>query len=218
MFNSKFFNQLQSSIPASTTIVAVSKFHPAAAIIEAYDCGVRIFGESRPQELLAKYEQLPKDIEWHMIGHLQTNKIKYIAPFVALIQSVDSLKLAEAINKEGEKINRRIPILMQLHVAQEESKQGFSPDELIALFRNGALQELRNIEIQGLMAMASLTSDNSQIKREFLNAKSTFDTIKSLYLPSINIVSMGMSDDYPMALECGSNTIRIGSALFGNRL
>ncbi len=217
MFNNKEYHQILRQLPEGIALVAVSKFHPAHDILSAYEAGQRIFGESRPQELVAKYNELPYDIQWHMIGSLQRNKIKYIAPFVALIHSVDSLSLAEAIDKEGRKIARRIPVLLQVHVAREQTKHGFSSEELLSLFEEHAFQALEYIEIKGLMTMATYTDDNSIVEAEFAQAKELFETIKSKYLPELDTLSMGMSGDYSLAIAQGSTMVRIGSALFGDR-
>lgn len=214
---SKNFQKIAPTVPSVVTLVAVSKFHPESDIMEAYQAGYRTFGESRPQELVRKYEALPKDIEWHMIGHLQTNKIRPIAPFVTLIHSIDSLRLAQAVSAEGEHIGRQIPVLLQVHVAREETKSGFTPDELLELLTNGTLQSLSGMQLKGIMAMASLTDDTALIRNEFHQVKMLFDTIKANHLPSISMLSMGMSSDYMTAIEQGSTIVRIGSALFGTR-
>lgn len=214
---SKNFQKIAPTVPSVVTLVAVSKFHPESDIMEAYQAGYRTFGESRPQELVRKYEALPKDIEWHMIGHLQTNKIRPIAPFVTLIHSIDSLRLAQAVSAEGEHIGRQIPVLLQVHVAREETKSGFTPDELLELLANGTLQSLSGMQLKGIMAMASLTDDTALIRNEFHQVKMLFDTIKANHLPSISMLSMGMSSDYMTAIEQGSTIVRIGSALFGTR-
>lgn len=210
-------------------MICVSKFHPAEAIMEAYQLGERDFGESRVQELLPKYETLPKDIRWHFIGHLQTNKVKMIVPFVHLIHSVDSLRLLEAINREAEKIQRKVRVLLEVHVAKEETKSGFTPEELDSLFIQGQLSSFNYIEVCGIMGMATNTDDKQEIHRCFqaikLLAKTHFPTISSSIgntegienrYPSC-IISMGMSDDYKIAIEEGSNMVRIGSSIFGER-
>jgi len=210
--------RLQQELPATTRLVAVSKFHPVEAIQEAYTAGQRIFGESRVQELCEKQPLLPQDIEWHFIGHLQTNKIKQIVPFVSLIHGVDSTKLLKDINKEGEKIGRVIPCLLQIFVAQEETKFGLSPEECLALVSGGILETLHFVEICGLMGMASLTNDQAQIRTEFRQLKALFDELQTtLNSPAFKELSMGMSDDYPLAVECGSTMVRIGSRIFGQR-
>ena len=197
------------------TLVAVSKTKPASDIQTAYDTGHRQFGENKVQELVEKHEQLPKDIEWHMIGHLQRNKVKYIAPFVHLIHGIDSLRLLKQVNKEGEKINRQIPCLLQVHIAKEETKSGFAADEIRQLFKDGLVEEMPFVSIKGLMGMATNTQDMEVVKSEFDGLKALYDEIGH----SINLehLSMGMSGDYPLALSCGSNMIRVGSAIFGHR-
>ncbi len=208
---------IRAALPETVTLVAVSKFHPAEAVREAYDAGQRIFGESRPQEMVAKYETLPRDIEWHMIGHLQTNKVKYIVPFVSLIHSVDSWRLAEAIDREAAKAGRVIDVLLEVHIAREETKFGWDASELEHFLQDGSLTGLRNIRIQGLMGMASLTEDTAQVKREFARLHSVFTSFKERYLPQIDTLSMGMSGDYPTAIREGATMIRVGSSIFGDR-
>ncbi len=208
--------RLNLELPATTKLVAVSKFHPVEAVEEAYAAGQRIFGESRVQELCEKQPLLPQDIEWHFIGHLQTNKIKQIVPFVSLIHGVDSAKLLKEINKEGEKIGRVVPCLLQIFVAQEETKFGLSPDECRALART--LHNFPNVQICGLMGMGSLTDNQTQIRGEFMQLKELFDELKAeVNLPAFKELSMGMSDDYRLAIECGSTMVRIGSRIFGFR-
>ena len=208
------------------TLVCVSKFHPAEAIMEAYDCGERDFGESRVQELLPKYEALPKDIRWHFIGHLQTNKVKHIVPFVHMIHSVDSLRLLETINREAEKIGRRVKVLLEVHVAKEETKSGFTPEEFLSL--NTQLSTLNNVEVCGVMGMATNTDDQTEWRRCFREIKSLASSLiasspisyseASLSSQSERPqISMGMSDDYRVAIEEGSTMIRIGSTIFGIR-
>lgn len=212
--------RIRSELPSTATLVAVSKFHPKEALMEAYEAGQRIFGESRVQELVEKQAALPKDIEWHFIGHLQTNKVKQVAPFISLIHSVDSLKLLQEINKEAERINRIIPCLLQLHIAQEEQKFGFSLDECRGLLSNGLLINLKHIRIRGVMGMATLTDNDSMIQSEFKTLQSFFEDIKETHYssdPLFNVVSMGMSDDYPLAVQAGSTMIRVGSLIFGDR-
>ena len=208
---------IRAALPAGVTLVAVSKFHPTEVLMEAYHAGQRIFGESRPQELTTKYKELPKDIEWHMIGHLQTNKVKYIVPFVSLIHSVDSMKLAEAINKEAEKCRRTVDVLLQVHIAQEETKFGWDAGELEHFLHNGELTALKNIRIRGVMGMASLTDDTAQVRREFAGLHHVFVTFKEKYLPEMDVLSMGMSGDYPLAIEEGATMVRVGSSIFGAR-
>lgn len=209
-------NEIKSSIPENVTLVAVSKTKPNEAIVEAYENGQRIFGENKVQELTDKYEALPKDIEWHMIGHLQSNKVKYIAPFVSLIHGVDSYKLLKEINKRALQNSRTINCLLQIHIAQEQTKFGFSEEEIIELLTSDKFKELKNINIVGLMGMATFTENESQIKDEFNSLKNLYDKISSSHFP-LSILSMGMSGDYQLAIECGSNMVRIGSSIFGER-
>lgn len=211
---------IKAGLPESVRLVAVSKFHPIEALQEAYEGGQRIFGESKVQEMTQKYEALPKDIEWHFIGHLQTNKIKYMAPYVALIHGVDSYKLLSEINKQAAKVNRIIPCLLQIHIAQEETKFGFSTDECRSMLEEGHWRQLDHIQIAGVMGMATNTEDEAQIKREFATLSAFFHETKETYfkdIPSFKEISMGMSDDYPLAIEEGSTLIRIGSRIFGVR-
>ena len=199
-------------------MVAVSKFHPAEALREAYDAGQRLFGESRPQEMAAKRAELPEDIEWHMIGHLQTNKVKTIIPFVSLIHSVDSPRLAEAIDREAARAERAsVDVLFAVHVAQEESKFGWSGDELERFLQERRLEALPHLRVRGLMGMASLTDDRAQIEREFETLRRTFDSFRERYLPQIDTLSMGMSGDYPAAVAHGATMVRVGSLIFGQR-
>lgn len=215
---SKRIARLVDSLTADTTLVAVSKTYPPEIIMEAYRAGQRVFGENRPQELRAKYDALPRDIRWHMIGNLQTNKIKYIAPFVELIHSVDSEKLLAAIDREAIKNNRVIDILMEVFIAGEDSKIGWDADELTAFLRGGGHRRYGNVRIRGLMGMASLTDDNERIRREFSGLKSLFDLYRDeIFGTGFDTLSMGMSSDWPIALECGSNMVRIGSMIFGSR-
>ena len=210
-------------IPEGVTLVCVSKFHPMEAIMEAYECGERDFGESRVQELLPKYEALPKDIRWHFIGHLQTNKVKQIVPFVHMIHSVDSVRLLETINREAEKIQRRVKVLLEVHVAKEETKSGFTPEELLSL--NTKLSTLNYIEICGLMGMATNTDDEAEWRRCFRAIASLASHLSPLASSPIAHsspcerpqISMGMSDDYLIAIEEGSTMVRIGSTIFGIR-
>jgi PLP dependent protein len=201
------------------TLVAVSKTKPVEDILELYHLGHRDFGENYVQELVDKYEQLPKDIRWHFIGHLQTNKVKYIAPFVHLIHGVDSFKLLKEINKQAEKNDRVIDVLLQVHIAQEETKFGLDKNELheILNMNSGELHELKNVNIKGLMGMASFTDNQEQIRKEFKNLKSIFDQFSVLH-SQFSILSMGMSSDYTIAVEEGSTMVRIGSLLFGERV
>lgn len=208
---------IRATLPERVTLVAVSKFHPVEVLREAYDAGQRVFGESRPQELTEKYNELPKDIEWHMIGHLQTNKVKYIVPFVSLIHSVDSIKLAEVIDREAAKCGRTVDVLLQLHIAQEETKFGWDADELEHFLQNESLTALKNVRIRGVMGMASLTDNQRQVEREFEGLHDVFLTLKGKYLPEMDVLSMGMSGDYPLAIEHGATMVRVGSSIFGTR-
>jgi len=209
---------IKSSLPEHVTLVAVSKTKPVSDLMEAYNAGQRIFGENKIQEMVDKWEQMPKDIEWHMIGHVQTNKVKYMAPFVSLIHGVDSLKLLEEINKQALKNNRIIDCLLQIYIAEEESKFGLDEEELSALLASPTFQEMKNIRIVGLMGMATFTDNQNQIKKEFTHLKSIFDTLKSKdALQCISTISMGMSGDYQLAIACGSTMVRIGSSIFGGR-
>ncbi|MEK6783239.1 MAG: YggS family pyridoxal phosphate-dependent enzyme [Bacteroidota bacterium] len=200
-------------------LIAVSKTHSIEKILEAYQAGQRVFGENKAQDLVAKWASLPKDIEWHMIGHLQTNKIKYIAPFVSLIHSVDSKKLLEEVNKQGKKVKRKISCLLQVHITAEETKFGFSEEELIALLESNFIYTLEFITIQGLMGMASFTADANRIRNEFKYLKNLFDKLKERVKPTSEFkeLSMGMSSDYKIAIEEGSTMVRIGTAIFGDR-
>lgn len=198
-----------STLRDGCRLIAVSKTHPASLVQEAYDAGQRIFGENKVQEMAAKYESLPKDIEWHLIGHLQTNKVKYIAEWVSLIHSVDSVKLAEEIDKQGRKVGRVIPVLLQVHIAQEETKFGFDKNEVLDFLKNN---RFKNISVKGLMGMASLTDNKDQIRAEFKGLRDLFDEIGNL-----QELSMGMSSDYQIAMEEGSTMVRIGTAIFGKR-
>ena len=210
-------SKLQASLPDGVKLVAVSKFQQEAAIKEAYDAGQRLFGENRVRELTGKQPNLPGDIEWHFIGTLQTNKVKYIAPFVSMIQSVDSLKLLQEINRQAEKCNRIIRILIEIHIAKEASKHGFPPGECRALFSHNITAQYKNVQICGLMGMATFSDNREQVRHEFRNLRILFDEIRSL--PEIDEslfceLSMGMSDDYQIAIEEGSTMVRIGSAIF----
>lgn len=208
---------LQATESHGARLVAVSKTQSPERVMELYNRGHRIFGENRVQELQPKYEALPKDIEWHLIGHLQTNKVKYIAPFVQMIHSVDSLKLLQEIHKQADKAGRTIPCLFQFHVAQEDSKFGFSPEEGLSMLEEGSWRDCTHAPIHGVMGMASFTDDEEQVRGEFQQLKSLFDTIKTRHFPNdtrFSELSMGMSGDYPIALEEGSTLIRVGSLLF----
>ena len=212
-------NKLQNiklNLPKNITLVAVSKTKPVELLNEAYDQGQRIFGENKVQEMVDKFEKMPKDIKWHMIGHLQTNKVKYIASFVSLIHGVDSLKLLREINKQATKHNRTIDCLIQIKIATEDTKFGMSLNDLQLLLKSDEFKTLDNIRIKGLMGMASFTTDNLQIESEFKYLKSIFDQIKKKY-SDIEILSMGMSNDYKLAAKYGSNMVRIGSHIFGSR-
>ena len=212
--------RIKAELPEGVQLVAVSKYHPVEALQEAYEGGQRIFGESKVQEMTQKYEALPKDIEWHFIGHLQTNKIKYMAPYVALIHGVDSYKLLSEINKQAAKAGRIIPCLLQIHIAQEETKFGFSTDECRSMLEEGNWRQLKNVQIAGVMGMATNTEDEAQIKGEFSTLSAFFQEVKETYFKEVSSfkeISMGMSDDYPIAIEEGSTLIRIGSRIFGAR-
>ena len=211
----------KETAPKHVKLIAVSKTKPADEVQEAYDSGQRLFGENQVQELLEKYEQLPKDIQWHLIGHLQTNKVKYIAPFISMIQSVDSLKLLEEINKHAEKNKRVIDCLLQAYIADEETKFGLGFDEIIELLRSEEFQLLKNIRIRGLMGIATNTDNEKQIKEEFYELRTFFDGIKQSFFrkeDSFNTLSMGMSSDYKLAIEQGSTMVRLGSTIFGQRV
>jgi pyridoxal phosphate enzyme (YggS family) len=203
---------LQKHLADNVHLVAVSKTKPNELIIEAYGAGQRIFGENKVQELVEKEESLPKDIEWHMIGHLQTNKVKYIAPFVSLIHAVDSKKLIKEINKRAKQNNRVIPCLLQVHIAQEESKFGLDKDGVIEILKT----DFPNVSIVGLMGMATFTDNKNQVRKEFKYLKDSYDELKESQ-PNFSILSMGMSGDYSIAIEEGSNMVRIGSSIFGER-
>lgn len=209
------YNDIKSQLPGNVQLVAVSKTHPVSAIQEVYDLGQRVFGENKVQELTEKYPLLPKDIQWHLIGHLQTNKVKYIAEFVDTIQSVDSEKLLKEINKEAAKYNRTIKVLLQIKIAEEDSKFGLEINEAKDLFQKYLDGEFSNIEITGLMGMATFTDDENQIRKEFLVLKRVFDELNQL--KTLETLSMGMSDDFPIAIDCGANSVRVGSAIFGRR-
>jgi len=211
---------IRQHIPPYVSLVCVSKFHPNEAIEEAYASGERVFGESKVQEMCGKHETLPADISWHFIGHLQTNKIKYIVPFVSLIHGVDSYKLLVEINKHAAKVGKIVNCLLQIHIAREETKFGFSEDELIEMLGVGEWKDLKNIQLYGLMGMATYTDNLEQIRTEFRGLKSLFDQAKTFYFalePSFCELSMGMSDDYQIAIEEGSTLVRIGSSIFGTR-
>jgi PLP dependent protein len=211
---------VKQKVPAHCRLIAVSKTQPVDKILEVYDAGHRLFGENKVQELSTKYEVLPKDIEWHMIGHLQSNKVKYIAPFVALIHGVDSLKLLQEIERQGIKVKRKIPCLLQVFIADEETKFGFGPDEIRDLVTNGKLGSLSHVQIDGLMGMASFTDDKDKVRSEFRTLRKLFEELKNRSLPEhirMKELSMGMSGDFDIAIEEGSTMVRIGTAIFGER-
>jgi pyridoxal phosphate enzyme (YggS family) len=211
---------IRSSLPASTALIAVSKTHPIQRIMEAYEAGQRDFGENKVQELVEKYEALPKDIRWHMIGHLQSNKVKYIAPFVHLIHGVDSFNLLKEINKQGQKNGRRISCLLQFHIAQEDTKFGLTLEEAKAFLAGPEFSLLDHVRICGVMGMATFTENTTQIRQEFQNLQATYQQLQSSYFSSnseFKEISMGMSDDYLIAIEEGSTLIRVGSKIFGTR-
>ncbi len=213
---SQNLQQLKSEISDNVTLVAVSKTKPNEAVLEAYATGHRIFGENKVQEMTQKWEELPRDIQWHMIGHLQTNKVKYIASYVSMIHSLDRAKLANEIDRQGARYRRVVDCLIQIKIAKEEEKFGFEPNEALTFLEQLRTNPLPNINIRGVMGMATFTQDSEQIKHEFSILKTFFDQNKSAH--NLEILSMGMSGDYPLALELGSNMIRVGSAIFGSRL
>lgn len=213
-------NIVRATVPSDVTLIAVSKTKPVSDLQEAYDAGQRIFGENKALEMRDKYQELPKDIQWHFIGHLQTNKIKYIAPFVTLIHAIDSLPLLEAVNKEAAKNSRVIDCLLQFHIAQEETKFGLDMEEAKSLLESESFKDLKNINICGVMGMATFTDDVVQVRNEFKNLKNIFETLKENYFKandSFKEISMGMSDDYPIAIEEGATMVRVGSKIFGAR-
>ena len=209
---------IKSQLPNHVTLVAVSKTKPVADLMEAYEAGQCIFGENKIQEMTEKWEQMPKDIEWHMIGHVQTNKVKYMAEYVSLVHGVDSLKLLKEINKQAKKHNRIIDVLLQMHIAEEETKFGLDNDELDEILNQvqNDNKSFENIKIIGLMGMTTFTDNQNQIKKEFLHLKSIFDKLQTSN-SNIQTLSMGMSGDYKLAIECGSTMVRIGSSIFGSR-
>lgn len=212
--------QIWATLPVNVRLTAVSKFHPESLLLEAYGAGQRIFGENHVQELVPKYEHLPKDIEWHFIGHLQANKVKYIAPFIHTVQSVDSLRLSEEINRQAGKYNRKINVFLQIHIAQETHKFGFLYEEVEELLAKRTFDALENIRITGLMGMATFTGDEQQIRREFSSLHAFFLKLKDIYFAGDEFfreLSIGMSDDYLIAIEEGSTMVRIGSKIFGER-
>ena len=213
-------NIVSATVPSDVTLIAVSKTKPVSDLQEAYDAGQRIFGENKALEMRDKHQALPDDIQWHFIGHLQTNKIKYIAPFVTLIHAIDSLSLLEAVNKEAAKNNRVINCLLQFHIAQEETKFGLDMEEARAMLESESYKNLNNINICGVMGMATFTDDAAQVRDEFKSLKNIFETLKENYFKgneSFKEISMGMSDDYPIAIEEGATMVRVGSKIFGAR-
>ncbi len=212
---------IQATLPENVTLVAVSKTKPVSDLMEAYEAGQRIFGENKIQEMSEKWEVMPKDIQWHMIGHVQTNKVKYMAPFVSLIHGVDSLKLLQEINKQAQKNNRIVDCLLQVYIAEEESKFGLDEEELDEILKQvqNDRGNYKNIRIVGLMGMATFTNSQNQIKKEFSRLKTIFDSYCNVNTKNcqLNTLSMGMSGDYALAIECGSTMVRIGSSIFGNR-
>lgn len=208
---------VRSTLPENVTLVAVSKTHPVEAIRAAYDAGQRIFGESRPQEMAEKQKALPKDVEWHMIGHLQTNKVKYIAPFVTLIHSVDSARLAEAIQREAVKCGRTIDVLLEIRVAAEETKTGWDFTELLQYVRSAPFARMNNVRVRGVMGIATHTTDAKIIRHDFTELKRCFDMLRPYFVTRFDTLSMGMSHDYGYAMECGATMIRVGSLIFGER-
>ncbi len=215
----KNLSQIKSSLPSHVTLVAVSKTKPVADLMEAYNAGHRIFGENKIQEMTEKWEQMPKDIQWHMIGHVQSNKVKYMIPYVSLIHGVDSMKLLKEINRLAAKWKRTVDCLLQIHIAEEDTKFGLDEKELDELLTSEELKTFENIRIVGLMGMATFTENQEQIKREFLHLKSIFDKHSQLNTDNCQLttLSMGMSGDYQLAIECGSTMVRIGSNIFGSR-
>jgi pyridoxal phosphate enzyme (YggS family) len=211
--------KIKSQLPSRVTLVAVSKTKPVSDLMEAYNAGQRIFGENKIQEMTEKWEQMPKDIEWHMIGHVQTNKVKFMAEYVSLIHGVDSLKLLQEINKQAKKYNRVIDCLLQIHIAEEETKFGLNEEELNHILTSDDFKSLENIRIVGLMGMATFTENQNQIEKEFNHLKAIFDNSKKLNTEhcQLNTLSMGMSGDYQLAISCGSTMVRIGSSIFGTR-
>ena len=217
----KNLHEVLDTLPDGVKLVAISKFHPKEYIEVAYREGQRIFGESHEQELAGKVESLPKDIEWHFIGHLQTNKVKYIAPYISMIEAVDTVKLLKEINKQAAKHNRVINVLLELHIAEEDSKYGFTPDACREFLKSGEWRELKNVHISGLMMMASNVEDHEQIRKEMTFASNLFDELKASYFsddPEFKERSWGMSHDYPIAVECHSTMVRVGTAIFGPRV
>lgn len=212
--------EIRAELPQGVNLVAVSKFHPAETVNEAYLAGQRLFGENRPQEMTAKHSVLPEDIKWHMIGHLQTNKVKMIAPYVSMIESVDTEKLLREVNRQAFNAGRVIPVLLEIHVAAEETKSGFTPEECRRLIGSGILEELKNVELDGLMCMASHTDDEARIHADFNTVYRLFGELKRNYFLSddkFRCRSWGMSEDYKIAIAEGANIIRVGTRIFGER-
>ncbi|MDI9257014.1 YggS family pyridoxal phosphate-dependent enzyme [Flavobacterium sedimenticola] len=212
-------NLIKQNLPDNVTLVAVSKTKPVADLMEAYNAGQRVFGENKIQEMTEKWQQMPKDIEWHMIGHVQSNKVKYMVPYVKLIHGVDSLKLLKEINRQAVRWRKTINCLLQIHIAEEETKFGLNEKELDELLNSEEFKSFTNIKVVGLMGMATFTDNQTQIKREFDHLKAIFDTYKQLDTPNLKLetLSMGMSGDYQLAIACGSTMVRIGSSIFGSR-
>ena len=216
---SENLNRIKSSLPEQVTLVAVSKTKPISDIMEAYNAGQRIFGENKIQEMVEKHDIMPTDIEWHMIGHVQRNKVKYMAPFVSLIHGVDNIKLLKEINKEAKKNDRIIDCLLQIKIASEDSKFGMTKEEAIEIIQSEIFSELQNICITGVMGMATFTDDNNQVSEEFKSLKDAFEELSKYHSNNLKpkIISMGMSGDYQLAIDCGSTMIRVGSSIFGSR-
>jgi hypothetical protein len=220
LLDTSIYFEIKKTLPPTVTLVAVSKTKPVEDILSIYQCGQKVFGENKVQELCSKFESMPKDIEWHLIGHLQTNKVKYIAPFVSLIHAVDSLKLLQEINKQAQKHNRVINCLLQIYIAKEESKFGLDFDEAISILHSPEFVALEHINIVGLMGMATNSDDQSIVKKEFTQLEKFYQELKkdnTIAHCNFSILSMGMSNDYAVAIDCGSNMVRIGSSIFGNR-
>ncbi|MDX1773290.1 YggS family pyridoxal phosphate-dependent enzyme [Oceanihabitans sediminis] len=212
----KNLQDIQSQLPEQVTLVAVSKTKPVSEIMEAYQAGQRIFGENRIQDMVEKYDEMPKDIQWHMIGHVQRNKVKYMAHFVSLIQGVENFKTLKEINKQAARHDRTIDCLLQIKIATEDSKFGMSATEASEILQSEEFSDLKNVNVVGVMGMATFTEDQEQIKREFLSLKAAFQDLKKLN-PKLETISIGMSGDYKLAIECGSTMVRVGSSIFGAR-
>ncbi|WP_250433850.1 YggS family pyridoxal phosphate-dependent enzyme [Hanstruepera flava] len=213
---SENLKNIKSSLPDHVTLVAVSKTKPVSDIMEAYNVGQRVFGENKIQDMVEKYEQMPKDIEWHMIGHVQRNKVKYMAPFVSLIHGVENFKVLKEVNKQAAKYDRVIDCLLQIKIAEEDSKFGMTPEEARTILSSEVIKELKHVTIVGVMGMATFTDNKNQIKTEFNNLKLIFEDLKTID-SNLKVISMGMSGDYQLAIACGSNMVRIGSSIFGER-